>query len=129
MNYRHAFHAGNFADVFKHAPLARILVHLADKPQAFRQLDIHAGAGLYDLTASEASRTGEWHDGIARLLAAELAPDVRGLLAPYLDTIVSLNSGTARNAALKRYPGSPIVALNVMRRHDRLTACELEPKA
>ena len=58
----------------------------------------------------------------ARLLAAELAPDVRGLLAPYLDTIVSLNSGTARNAALKRYPGSPIVALNVMRRHDRLTA-------
>jgi hypothetical protein len=81
MNYRHAFHAGNFADVFKHAVLTRILVHLAAKQQPFRVLDIHAGAGLYDLASEEASRTGEWREGIGRLVAAaggadaDLVPD------------------------------------------------------
>src|SRR5262249_59886651 len=84
MNYRHAFHAGNFADVVKHVVLARILVHLREKEQAFRVIDTHAGAGLYDLAGEEASRTGEWRDGIGRLLAATLAPSVQALLAPYL---------------------------------------------
>ena len=93
MNYRHGFHAGNFADVVKHAVLARILVHLKAKPAAFRVIDTHAGAGRYDLTGPEASRTGEWRDGIGRLRAAPLdaAPD--RLLAPYLDVVASLNQG------------------------------------
>ena len=72
MNYRHAFHAGSFADVFKHAVLCRILHYLREKPAAFRVIDTHAGAGLYDLTGAEAARGGEWHDGIERLLAAPL---------------------------------------------------------
>ena len=67
MNYRHAFHAGNFADVMKHAVLARVLAYLAEKPGAYRVIDTHAGAGVYDLSGSEAMRTGEWRDGIARL--------------------------------------------------------------
>ena len=60
MNYRHAFHAGSFADVFKHVVLCRVLVYLREKPAAFRVLDTHAGAGLYDLTGPEAARGGEW---------------------------------------------------------------------
>ena len=74
MNYRHAFHAGNFADVVKHATLARIITHLREKPAPFRVIDTHAGAGLYDLTASEASRTGEWRGGIGRLSDNPLPP-------------------------------------------------------
>jgi 23S rRNA (adenine2030-N6)-methyltransferase len=83
MNYRHAFHAGNFADVVKHAVLARILVHLREKPQPFRVIDTHAGAGLYDLAGPEASRSGEWRAGIGRLNAAALAPAAGALVAPY----------------------------------------------
>ena len=125
MNYQHAFHAGNFADVFKHAVLARILVHLCEKPQAFRVLDTHAGAGVYNLEGARASRTGEWRDGIARLMEKPPAGEAGELLAPYLSAISSLNSG----GALKRYPGSPQLALALMREEDRLVACELEPKA
>ena len=125
MNYRHAFHAGNFADVVKHAVLARILVHLAGKPAAFRVIDTHAGAGLYDLAGAEASRTGEWRDGIGRLAAAELAPQVRELIAPYLDVVTGFNRGTP----IITYPGSPALARALLRRQDRLTACELEPGA
>jgi 23S rRNA (adenine2030-N6)-methyltransferase len=95
MNYRHAFHAGNFADVVKHVVLARILVHLRGKPAAFRVIDTHAGAGLYDLAGEEASRSGEWRAGIGRLLTAPIAPAVRALLKPYLDVISSLNSAPA----------------------------------
>ena len=91
MNYRHAFHAGNFADVVKHAVLARILVHLREKPQPFRVIDTHAGAGLYDLAGPEASRSGEWRAGIGRLNAAALAPAAGALVAPYLDVIRVLN--------------------------------------
>jgi 23S rRNA (adenine2030-N6)-methyltransferase len=125
MNYRHAFHAGNFADVVKHAVLARIITHLKEKPAAFRVIDTHAGAGLYDLSGPEASRTGEWRLGIARLLAAQLAPDVRALLAPYLDAVAALNPG----ADLKAYPGSPALAQSLLRDQDRLVACEREPNA
>ena len=84
MNYRHAFHAGSFADVLKHAVLGRILHHLREKPAAFRVIDTHAGEGLYDLTGTEASRGGEWHDGIERLIAAPLDAEVAALLAPWL---------------------------------------------
>src|SRR5262245_113223 len=98
MNYRHAFHAGNFADVIKHAVLTRILVHLLGKPAAFRVIDTHAGAGVYDLTGDEASRSGEWRGGIGRLLAAPIAPAVRALLKPYLDVVASFNSASLRSA-------------------------------
>ena len=87
MNYRHAFHAGNFADVVKHAVLALILRHLAAKPAPFRVLDTHAGIGLYDLSSDEAARTGEWRGGIGRLLEAPLPEPVAELLAPWLDEI------------------------------------------
>src|SRR3954463_5426259 len=90
MNYRHAFHAGNFADVVKHAVLARIIAHLKEKTDAFRVIDTHAGAGVYDISGPEAARTGEWRDGIGKLIAVKLAPPVRELLAPYLDTITAL---------------------------------------
>jgi 23S rRNA (adenine2030-N6)-methyltransferase len=125
MNYRHEFHAGNFADVVKHATLSRIVAHLRAKPGAFRVIDTHAGAGLYDLTGPQASRTNEWRDGIARLLAADLAAEVRELLAPYLDAVTAYNPP----GALTRYPGSPMLVRAWLRPADRLIACELEPAA
>jgi 23S rRNA (adenine2030-N6)-methyltransferase len=125
MNYRHAFHAGNFADVVKHAALARILVHLGEKASPFRVIDTHAGAGLYDLASPEASRTGEWREGIGRLIAARLAPDIAALVAPYLAAVTAANGG----GELRHYPGSPLLALSLLRPQDRLVACELEPHA
>jgi 23S rRNA (adenine2030-N6)-methyltransferase len=125
MNYRHAFHAGNFADVLKHAVLARILTHLGEKAAAFRVIDTHAGAGLYDLSSEPATRTGEWRAGIGRLIDAHLPDDIRALLAPYLAAVAAANPG----GGLRRYPGSPLIALGLMRPQDRLVACELEPGA
>ena len=125
MNYRHAFHAGSFADVFKHAVLCRILNYLRTKEAPFRVIDTHAGAGLYDLTSVEARRGAEWHDGIGRLMAAKLSAPVAALLSPYLDVIGALNE----RGRLKIYPGSPAIARAWLRPQDRLTACELEPKA
>jgi 23S rRNA (adenine2030-N6)-methyltransferase len=125
MNYRHAYHAGSFADVVKHAVLARILVHLLAKPAAFRVIDTHAGAGLYDLAGPEASRTNEWRDGIARLRDAALPPAVQALLAPYLDAVAAHNP----SGQLLAYPGSPALVRSLLRPQDRLLACELEPAA
>jgi len=125
VNYRHAFHAGSFADVFKHAVLCRILHYLREKPAAFRVIDTHAGAGLYDLTGPEAKRGGEWHDGIERLLAAKLPAPAAALLSPYLEVIGALNEP----GRLKLYPGSPAIARAWLRPQDRLIACELEPTA
>ncbi|HEY1475520.1 MAG TPA: 23S rRNA (adenine(2030)-N(6))-methyltransferase RlmJ [Pseudolabrys sp.] len=125
MNYRHAFHAGNFADVFKHAVLCRILEYLRAKPAAFRVIDSHAGAGLYDLAGAEASRGGEWHEGIERLMAAPLAAPVAALLAPYFEVVGALNE----RSRLKTYPGSPALARAWLRAQDRLIACEIEPQA
>ena len=126
MNYRHAFHAGNFADVHKHSVLARILVHLRRKPAAFRVIDTHAGAGRYDLLAPEPSRSGEWHDGIERVWEARRqlhGPDA--LLAPYLAAVVALNP----DGRLRIYPGSPLIVKYLLRPQDRLIACELEPRS
>jgi 23S rRNA (adenine2030-N6)-methyltransferase len=125
MNYRHAYHAGNFADVVKHATLCRVLTHLREKPAAFRVIDTHAGAGRYDLAGPEAGKTLEWRDGIGRLLGAVLPPPIRELLAPYLDAVAALNPG----GRLAHYPGSPVLAQALLRRQDRLIACELEPRA
>ena len=125
MNYRHAFHAGNFADVVKHATLARVIVHLKEKPAAFRVIDTHAGCGLYDLTGPQASRTGEWRAGIGRLRAATFDPAARELLAPYLDAVAAFNP----DGAIATYPGSPALAQRLLRAHDRLVACELGSSA
>jgi 23S rRNA (adenine2030-N6)-methyltransferase len=127
MNYRHAFHAGNFADVVKHAVLARLLVHLGGKPAAYRLIDTHAGAGRYDLAGPEATRSGEWRAGIARVLAgiAGIATPARTLLGPYLDVVAAHNP----NGRLAVYPGSPALAAAIMRPQDRLVACEREPNA
>lgn len=124
MNYRHAFHAGNFADVMKHAILARLIEYLKLKPAAFRVIDTHAGLGRYSLTSEEARRSPEWKNGIDRLLKAELAARPKELLAPYLDVVASENP----NDSLARYPGSPVIARKLFRPQDRLSALELHPK-
>ena len=125
MNYRHAFHAGNFADVLKHIVLTRILLYLQEKQAPFRVIDTHAGSGLYDLTASEAQRSGEWRTGIARIMQARFSEKALPLVAPYLDIVRAFNAG----AELTAYPGSPLIARALLRPQDRLTACELEPNA
>jgi len=125
MNYRHAYHAGNFADVIKHAILCRVLMHLRDKPAAFRVIDTHAGVGRYDLAGPEAGKTQEWRSGIGRLFAATLAPQIATLLTPYLDAVKALNS----TGELAAYPGSPKLAQTLLRRQDRLIACEMERSA
>src|SRR5262245_57342106 len=125
MNYRHAFHAGGPADVVKHAVLTRILLHLRDKPAAFRVIDTHAGAGLYDLRSPEATRSPEWRDGIQRLLAASVAGEAGTLLAPYLDIVRAINAGDG----VITYPGSPAIVRAMLRSQDRLIACETEPNA
>jgi 23S rRNA (adenine2030-N6)-methyltransferase len=125
MNYRHAFHAGGPADVVKHAVLVRILVHLRNKPAAFRVVDTHAGAGLYDLRGPEAIRSPEWKDGIHRLLSAPIEGKARALLAPYVDAVAALNPADE----LATYPGSPVLARTLLRSQDRLVACEIEPNA
>jgi 23S rRNA (adenine2030-N6)-methyltransferase len=125
MNYRHAFHAGNFADVVKHIVLTRTLLYLHEKPSAFRVIDTHAGAGRYDLTGEEAKRSGEWRLGIARLLEARLDAASAELIKPYLDIVRSYNDGPE----LSVYPGSPLIARALLRPQDRMTACELEAGA
>lgn len=123
MNYRHVYHAGNFADVMKHVVLARILDYLKRKPGAFRVIDTHAGTGFYDLSSEEAQKTGEWRGGIGRLLDAELADAPAQLLAPYLDTVRAFNAGHP----FRFYPGSPTITKQLLRGADRLTAIELHP--
>ncbi len=123
MNYRHAFHAGNFADVFKHALLARVLTYLVQKPAPLRFIDTHAGIGIYDLSGDEASRTGEWRDGIGRLDREAAPADIADLLAPYLDAV----GPRGADGAWRTYPGSPGLAQWILRPGDRLSLCELHP--
>jgi 23S rRNA (adenine2030-N6)-methyltransferase len=125
MNYRHAFHAGGFADVIKHIVLVRILIYLQEKQAAFRVIDTHAGAGLYDLTGEEARRGGEWLTGIARIMQARFSETTLPLVKPYLDIVRAFNP--ARDLAA--YPGSPLIARALLRPQDRLTACEVELSA
>ena len=130
MNYRHAYHAGNFADVLKHATLALVIEHLKLKPAPFRVIDSHAGTGCYDLGSSEAARTGEWLGGIGRLIGPDAAPlpaNVQALLEPYFRAIAACNAQDPATAD-RFYPGSPRVALELMRPVDRLIANELHPE-
>lgn len=123
MNYRHAFHAGNFADVLKHAILALALRRLAAKDAPFFYLDTHAGAARYALAGAEAARTGEARDGILRLLEGG---DPHPGLRPYLEVMRTLNAG---EAGCVRYPGSPWIARKMARPQDRLLLCEVQHDA
>ena len=125
MNYAHVFHAGNFADVFKHVLLARILLYLNRKDAPYRVIDTHAGEGGYDLSREEVERTGEWRDGIGRLAGLDRASDAGQLLAPYLD-IVGACDDEGRPLF---YPGSPAIAQRLARKGDRLVFCEKHPDA
>jgi 23S rRNA (adenine2030-N6)-methyltransferase len=113
MNYRHAYHAGNFADCFKHALLIMLVEYLARKPAAFFALDTHAGIGRYDLGSEEAVRTGEADQGIRVLLNQPTA-----ILRPYLKMVETLGL----------YPGSPLLIRALLRPADRLCCCELHPE-
>ena len=128
MNYRHIYHAGNFADVVKHATLALIIEHLKLKPAPFRVIDTHAGLGRYELSAIEAQKTGEWRDGIGRLLSQPLPSAIAEILAPYLSAVAYENPGRAPGADLTAYPGSPLVVRHLMRAGDGLVVNELHPE-
>ena len=118
MNYRHAFHAGNFADCTKHALLLWILDALGRKPKPFFVLDTHAGLGRYDLHQGDAARTGEWRDGIAKLLNDPPPP-----LHRYVEAVSAVG-----NTGEFLYPGSPLLIYHALRDADRLAACELHPE-
>ncbi|PZN97437.1 MAG: 23S rRNA (adenine(2030)-N(6))-methyltransferase RlmJ [Hyphomicrobiales bacterium] len=121
MNYRHGFHAGNFADVLKHVVLMRILTHLNAKATPYRVVDTHAGAGRYDLGSDEALRTHEWKDGVARIDRSPLSAAVEVLLKPWRDAV----SGARALYGADAYPGSPWLCRHAMRPDDRLIAAEL----
>jgi 23S rRNA (adenine2030-N6)-methyltransferase len=119
MNYRHGYHAGNFADVFKHAVFARVLAHMNAKDAAYRVIDTHAGAGRYDLGGDQANKTGEHLGGIGRLRENLPIGAALELLKPYLDAV-------AKSAPA--YPGSPLIAQALTRAQDALVFCELHPE-
>lgn len=121
MHYRHSYHAGNFADVFKHVVLCALLQALCRKDKPWCYVETHAGAGAYDLAGEGATRTGEWRDGIGRL--HDLA-DGPPLLQSFLDVVRGVN-GTG---ALRHYPGSPLFAQAYARERDRLVLCEKVPE-
>lgn len=121
MHYRHSYHAGNFADVFKHAVLCGLLAALNRKDKPWCCLETHAGAGAYDLEGEGASRTGEWRDGIGRLYGMDRVPEP---LVSYLAAVRALNDG----GPLRHYPGSPLLARALARERDRLVLCEKIPE-
>lgn len=120
MNYRHAFHAGNFADLHKHAILLAMLAALQDDAARLSVIDTHAGAGGYDLAGEMARRSGEAQAGIFRLKAASDAPAVFG---PLLKAVSHMNAGADGDL----YPGSPLLMARALRREDRYAGCELRP--
>ena len=125
MNYRHAFHAGNFADVLKHVVLIMLVEHLKKKPAPFFYLDTHAGRGLYDLSDAQPQRSGEYKGGIGRLLdvpAATLPPEV----AAYV-RLVRESAGKG-HSAITAYPGSPMIMARLRRPTDRLVLMETLPR-
>jgi 23S rRNA (adenine2030-N6)-methyltransferase len=121
VNYRHAFHAGNHADVLKHLVLVLCLDALKRKPAPFAVLDTHAGRGAYDLLSDEARRSPEWQDSIARLWEWRDAP---APIARYLEAIRAFNG----DGTLRTYPGSPALVAAALRGDDVLDACELHPE-
>jgi 23S rRNA (adenine2030-N6)-methyltransferase len=121
LSYRHGFHAGNAADVLKHAVFTFVLRYMQQKDGGLLVLDTHAGAGTYSLSSAQAQKTGEYHAGIERLLAAP--GETPALFADYLGLI----RAEPEYAGLRRYPGSPALAAAMLRPQDRLVLCELHP--
>jgi 23S rRNA (adenine2030-N6)-methyltransferase len=121
LNYRHAFHAGNFADLVKHAALLALLAEAQADKAPLTVIDTHAGRGVYDLGGAEAQRSGEAEAGVGRLLAAEDAP---GVFAQLLAAVRRLNG----DGPVRRYPGSPWLIAEALRPQDRYAACELRPE-
>jgi 23S rRNA (adenine2030-N6)-methyltransferase len=113
VNYRHIYHAGNFADVMKHALLIPLIRLMQRKDKPFLLLDTHAGIGSYDVLSEQAEKTGEWRDGIGRIF--DNPPEA---LADYVALVRELGL----------YPGSPAIAAHLLRPADRLMACELHPE-
>jgi 23S rRNA (adenine2030-N6)-methyltransferase len=120
MNYRHAYHAGNFADVLKHAVLVALLDALKAKPTPFCYIDTHAGSGRYDLKGGEARRTGESEEGVGLLKAATGLPP---LLWSWLEAVKAVNEDPD---TVRYYPGSPLIAAQSMRPGDSAQLCELQ---
>jgi len=123
MNYRHAYHAGNFADVLKHAVLVHIIEYLKRKAVPFRVIDTHAGVGGYDLGSEQAIKTAEWRDGIGRLYDATIPAEISALIEPYLAVVRAENG----EGSLATYPGSPAIARRLLRADDVLAVNELHP--
>lgn len=126
MNYRHAFHAGNFADIMKHAVLVSLLQALSRKPKPWCYYDTHAGAGLYDTHAGMATKTGEAETGIGRLWRAQ--GDVPAVLAELCRIVASFNQGDTPGQTPRHYPGSPAITAALARGHDRLIFAERHPE-
>lgn len=124
MNYRHAYHAGNFADVLKHSVLVGLIEALKQKQTPFCYIDTHAGRGRYDLHGEEALKTREYADGVMRLLDASRMPTA---LHVYLNLVRALN-GSRPTHDIAVYPGSPLLASLLMRDDDRAQLCELQPE-
>ena len=122
-SYRHAFHAGNHADVLKHSVLIAILRHLVQKDTALTVFDTHAGAGLYRLDGDYAQTSGEAADGFLRLVGAPQAPALAPMIQDYLDLVASFNS----QGSHKIYPGSPFIIQRLLRDRDKLKLFELHP--
>lgn len=116
MNYRHGYHAGNFADVIKHIALVAVLQHLKKKDTGFTVVDSHGGRGAYDLSGEQSGKTGEAQKGVGRL--ADLSGDMPDALATYLSLVKDGNL----------YPGSPLIAARLLRPQDRLIAVEKHPE-
>jgi len=116
VNYRHGYHAGNFADVVKHIALVAILLHLRKKETAFSVVDTHAGRGGYDLSGEQSRRTGEADKGVARLM--DMSGDMPEAVSTYLSLVTEG----------ELYPGSPLIAARLLRPQDRLTAVEKQPE-
>jgi 23S rRNA (adenine2030-N6)-methyltransferase len=125
MNYRHAFHAGNFADVLKHVVLMMLVEHLKKKPAPFFYLDTHAGRGLYDLSEAQAQRSGEYKGGIGRLLDVP-APTLPPEVAAYVGLV--RDSAGKGHSAITAYPGSPLLVARLRRPIDRLVLVESQHK-
>ncbi|GKW17863.1 MULTISPECIES: 23S rRNA (adenine(2030)-N(6))-methyltransferase RlmJ [Pectobacterium] len=120
LSYRHSFHAGNHADVLKHTVQSLIITALKEKEKPFLYLDTHAGAGRYQLSGEHAERTGEYLDGIAKIWQRD---DIPAELEPYMQAVRTYN----HNGQLRYYPGSPLIARQLLREQDKLHLTELHP--
>ena len=127
MNYKHVYHAGGFSDVVKHIILTDLLTSLAHKETPFCYIDTHAGSGFYDLFSEFASKNKEYAQGIERVIQQENPPP---LVKSYLNCIHRINNKLTESkfASIRFYPGSPLIARYLLRPHDRIVACELQPQ-